>query len=292
MNVGENMSKFIQITECPRDAMQGIVEFIPTQKKIEYLNLLLKVGFDRLDFGSFVSPSAIPQLKDTAEVLDGLDPEFVAKTDLLAIIANVRGANDAASHEQIKFLGFPFSVSETFQLRNTNSTIEQSMDRVKEILSICARSNKTPLIYLSMGFGNPYGDPWNEELVANYAAQLEQLGVQHLALADTIGSSTPEKIQQLYPFLAKEFEKIEWGLHLHSTSEESRRKIEAALSVGCTRFDTALRGFGGCPMAEDELVGNIATETLLDVLKQEGRDTELDLEAWQAALNYSIEIFH
>jgi hydroxymethylglutaryl-CoA lyase len=286
------MSETVFITECPRDAMQGIVEFIPTEKKIAYLNLLLKVGFDRLDFGSFVSPKAIPQLRDTAEVLEGL--EDGSATELLAIIANVRGAQDAVTHERIRFLGFPFSVSETFQLRNTNSTREESLDRVKEIVAICAAKNKTPLIYLSMGFGNPYGDVWNEEIVATYAEALYQLGVRHLALADTVGNSSPDKIRQLYPYLTKEFSNVEWGLHLHSTPQESHDKIEAALAVGCRRFDTALRGFGGCPMAEDELVGNIATENLLSSMNTSASGPfqhKLNRDALETAMDYSWQIF-
>lgn len=286
------MSEAVFITECPRDAMQGIVDFIPTEKKIAYLNLLLKVGFERLDFGSFVSPKAIPQLRDTAEVLEGLEDE--SATELLAIIANVRGAQDAATHERIRFLGFPFSVSETFQLRNTNSTREESLDRVKEIVAICAAKNKTPLIYLSMGFGNPYGDVWNEEIVATYAEALYQLGVRHLALADTVGNSSPDKIRQLYPYLTKEFSDVEWGLHLHSTPQESRDKIEAALAVGCRRFDTALRGFGGCPMAEDELVGNIATENLLSSMNTSASGPfqhMLNRDALETAMDYSWQIF-
>lgn len=286
------MSETVFITECPRDAMQGIVEFIPTEKKIAYLNLLLKVGFDRLDFGSFVSPKAIPQLRDTAEVLEGL--EDGSATELLAIIANVRGAQDAVTHERIRFLGFPFSVSETFQLRNTNSTREESLDRVKEIVAICAAKNKTPLIYLSMGFGNPYGDVWNEEIVATYAEALYQLGVRHLALADTVGNSSPDKIRQLYPYLTKEFSDVEWGLHLHSTAQESHDKIEAALAVGCRRFDTALRGFGGCPMAEDELVGNIATENLLSSMNTSASGPfqhKLNRDALETAMDYSWQVF-
>lgn len=271
--------------------MQGIVPFIPTEKKIHFLNLLLKVGFDRLDFGSFVSPKAIPQLQDTAAVLDGLDPDAGRDTDLLAIIANVRGAQEAATHERVRFLGFPFSVSEVFQLRNTNSTREQSLDRVKEIVEICVAKNKVPLVYLSMGFGNPYGEEWNEHIVAEYTEKLCGLGVRHLALADTVGDSTPEKIKQLYPFLSGEFKDVEWGIHLHSTPQESMGKIQAALDVGCRRFDTALRGFGGCPMAEDELVGNIATENLLSSLQTNQLEAGLNMEAWAAAMEYSWQVF-
>ena len=271
--------------------MQGIVPFIPTEKKIHFLNLLLKVGFDRLDFGSFVSPKAIPQLRDTAEVLAGLDPEVGQGTDLLAIIANVRGAQEAAKYERIRFLGFPFSVSETFQLRNTNSTREQSLDRVAEIVEICAANDKTPLVYLSMGFGNPYGDVWNEHIVAEYTERLYQLGVRHLALADTVGDSSPEKITQLYPFLRGEFQGVEWGIHLHSTPQESQGKIEAALEAGCWRFDTALRGFGGCPMAEDHLVGNLATEHFVHHLEAQGIRTGLDLEQLGRSVAQAARVF-
>lgn len=282
--------KNLKITECPRDAMQGIKEFIPTDIKIEYLNLLLKVGFDRLDFGSFVSPKAIPQLKDTAQVLEGLSED--SPTDLLAIIANVRGAREAVSHQRIDILGFPFSVSETFQLRNTNSTREQSIDTVKEIVELCANANKTPLVYLSMGFGNPYGDDWSPHIVAEYAERLAGLGVRNFALADTTGSSTPETIKTLYPFLQRALPTAEWGLHLHSQPHNAAEKIDAALEVGCTRFDTALRGFGGCPMAADALTGNIATELFIDRMDVTATNSDtFDRRAWEEALIYSKRVF-
>lgn len=281
--------KKVAITECPRDAMQGIHDFIPTEVKTEYLNRLLKVGFDRLDFGSFVSPKAIPQLKDTAEVLEGLTENTA--TQLLAIIANTRGAQDAATHKRIDILGFPFSVSETFQLRNTNSTREQSLETVSEIVHICHTANKIPLVYLSMGFGNPYGDPYSYEIVAEYAEALYKIGVRHFALADTLGNSNTEKISQLYPFLTAAFSDVEWGLHLHSTPQESLSKMEAAIAVGCNRFDTALKGYGGCPMADDELTGNVATEVLFAALEQAGIDTGLDMDAWTEAMTYSWNVF-
>lgn len=279
----------ISITECPRDAMQGMAEFIPTAAKTEYLNLLLRVGFDRLDFGSFVSPKAIPQMRDTAAVLEGLTTDTT--TELLAIIANTRGAKEAVTHERVAILGFPFSVSETFQLRNTNSTREQSLDTVKEIVELCSAHGKTPLVYLSMGFGNPYGDEWNEHIVAEYAERLYGMGVREFALADTVGNSTEEKISLLYPFLSKALPNAEWGLHLHSRPEESLSKINAALDAGCVRFDTALRGFGGCPMAKDDLTGNIATESLLAALEANNLPTGLDQEVWKEALAYSWRIF-
>lgn len=280
----------VSITECPRDAMQGIKEFVPTSLKTEYLNLLLKVGFDRLDFGSFVSPKAIPQMRDTAEVLAGLTPD--TDTKLLAIIANTRGARDAVKHERIDILGFPLSVSETFQQRNTNSSRAQSLETVKEIVDLCADAGKTPLVYLSMGFGNPYGDDWNEHIVAEYAERLYAMGVREFALADTVGNSDEEKIKLLYPFLTRAFPSATWGLHLHSRPEESLAKLNAALDVGCRRFDTALRGFGGCPMAKDDLTGNIATESLLALLETRGVATELDMKAWSDAIAYSWKIFY
>lgn len=283
----------IGITECPRDAMQGIVPFIPTGDKIHYLNRLLKVGFDRLDFGSFVSPKAIPQMRDTAEVLEGLELESTRKTRLLAIVANDRGARDAASHEAIDYLGFPFSVSETFQLRNTNQTIAKALDTVKAILETCTQRDKTPLVYLSMGFGNPYGDPWNPEIVATHAGELIAEGVRHIALADTLGNSDPATIQSLYSVLVAAYPQVEWGLHLHSTPGEASDKIRAGLEAGCRHFDTAIRGFGGCPMADDELTGNIATETLLATLQAASGAyySELDQTAWDEALHASWRIF-
>lgn len=283
------VNNLVTITECPRDAMQGIVPFIPTEHKIDYINQLLKAGFDRLDFGSFVSPKAIPQMRDTAEVLAGLDTG--SNTQLLAIVANNRGAQDAAIHERIHFLGFPFSVSETFQIRNTNQTIAQATQTVQSILETCAQHSKTPLVYLSMGFGNPYGDPWNEEIVAKYASSLISEGVRHIAIADTTGNSTPSSIQTLYTFLSSEFPDAEWGLHLHSTPQEARPKIEAGLAAGCRHFDTAIRGFGGCPMAKDDLTGNIATETLISSIKEQSLTTKLNYEALDAAWASSWKVF-
>lgn len=259
------MSKEIKIIECPRDAMQGIETFIDTQKKIEYINRLLQVGFDTIDFGSFVSAKAIPQLRDTEEVLKHLNLSET-KSKLLAIVANTRGAEDASKFNEIDYLGFPFSVSQTFQLRNTNSTIEQSLIRVEEIQNICHKSNKKLVVYLSMGFGNPYGDKWNPDIVISWAEKLKNLDVSIMALSDTVGVSNPENINLLFKDLIPEFLSVEFGAHLHSTPQTAKEKISAVLNAGCYRIDAAIHGFGGCPMATDDLTGNIATETLLESL--------------------------
>ena len=284
----------VYITECPRDAMQGMHRFIPTAIKAAYMKRLLDVGFDRLDFGSFVSPKAIPQLRDTADVLGRLDDaaaQTTGTTSLLAIVANVRGAEEAVQHTRVGIVGFPFSVSETFQQRNANSNIAQALDKVRQISAICHAHGRIPLVYLSMGFGNPYGDPWSPAIVADYTGKLVDMGVRHFALADTVGSSTPETITSLYPYLRDAFPDIELGLHLHSTPETSREKLVAALDAGCVRFDTALRGFGGCPMAADKLTGNIATETLIELLDERGVETGLDRDAWAEAQRFSYGVF-
>jgi len=255
----------IKITECPRDAMQGMKQFVPTPIKIKYLNLLLKVGYDRLDFGSFVSPKAIPQLRDTAEIISHLDLSNT-NTQLLAIVANTRGAIAACQFPEITFLGFPFSVSETFQQRNTNANMETSFTRVREIIALCEKHKKEPLIYLSMAFGNPYGDKWSPELVSYHAKSLVNMGIKHLMLADTTGVSTPYNITELFEKLNQDFPDLDLGVHLHSQANTVNEKIEAAVESGCKRFDTAIGGYGGCPMAEDELTGNMATEALLAYL--------------------------
>ncbi len=256
------MSSPIKLIECPRDAMQGWTHFIPTDMKVTYLNSLLQVGFDTLDFGSFVSPKAIPQLKDTAEVLSRLDLSNT-KTKLLAIIANQRGAEEAAAYSEITFLGFPFSVSEEFQKRNTNSTIEESLKRVEDIQELCLKKNKSLVIYISMGFGNPYGDPWSAKLVSNWVKRLADMGISIIALSDTVGVSNPENIKELFSFLIPEMPNVEFGAHLHSLKTNWEEKVHAAYEAGCLRFDSAMRGIGGCPMAKDELVGNLATENLV-----------------------------
>jgi hydroxymethylglutaryl-CoA lyase len=280
----------IKITECPRDAMQGLTEFVPTDVKAAYINLLLQVGFDTIDFGSFVSPKAIPQMRDTAGVLSKLDLSNT-QSKLLAIIANYRGAEEAASYDEITYLGYPFSISETFQLRNTNTTIEQAFDNVKRIAALCAAKNKIPLIYLSMGFGNPYGDEWNADIVQQWTNRLFKEGILNIALSDTIGIATPEQISSLYPALANEFIGVDIGVHLHSTPNTWLEKVAAAYESGCTHFDAALKGYGGCPMAKDELTGNIATENLIAYLLHQNISLGLNLDKLQEAMDYSGKVF-
>ncbi|HEY1024471.1 MAG TPA: hydroxymethylglutaryl-CoA lyase [Sphingobacteriaceae bacterium] len=280
----------MKLIECPRDAMQGIHNFIPTEIKAHYMNLLLQVGFDTLDFGSFVSPKAIPQMQDTAEVVKQLDLSR-SQTKLLAIIANLKGAHQAVQFDEISYLGFPFSVSETFQQRNTHSSIAQSLETVEEILLLCQKHNKTAVLYLSMGFGNPYGDEWNTEIMEERAEQLIDRGCSVLSIADTIGASTPRSIGSVFPALARRFPDIELGIHLHSTPEKSAEKINAAYNSGCKRFDSALKGYGGCPMAKDDLTGNIATETLIEFLEKKDERLNLNTDKWREAMEYSSRVF-
>ncbi len=270
--------------------MQGLHDYIPAKVKAEYINLLLKVGFDTIDFGSFVSPKAVPQLRDTTEVLDMLDLSS-SNSKLLAIVANSRGVEEAVKHSQITYLGFPFSISETFQKRNTNSSIEQSLATVSELVNVCDRSQKQTVVYLSMAFGNPYGDDWNNEIAEHWTNELVKIGVKIISLADTTGVSTPEKIQYLFPHLQNQFPEIELGVHLHSTPTLSHEKLEAAWNSGCRRFDSALRGYGGCPMASDSLTGNIATEGLITFLEAREEPTGLDKDKWADALQFSSRIF-
>lgn len=286
----ESFKAPIKLIECPRDAMQGLHDFVPTELKVQYLNLLLQVGFDTLDFGSFVSPKAIPQMRDTAAVLAQLD--LSSPTKLLAIVANLKGVENAVKHQEINYLGFPFSISETFQQRNTNSSIAQSLHIVEEMLNLCDKHNKEAVVYLSMGFGNPYGDEWNTEIVNHWAKELVLKGVKIISIADTVGVSTAEKIKTILPPLVVQFPDIEFGLHLHSTPQERLEKIEAAFDAGCTRMDSALKGFGGCPMAADDLTGNIATEDVISYLSSQGFETKLDMEKWGEALAFSGRIFH
>jgi hydroxymethylglutaryl-CoA lyase len=279
------------LTECPRDAMQGRQAFIPTSLKIEYLNTLLKVGFDVLDFGSFVSPGAVPQMSDTAKVIKGLEL-YNVNTKLLAIIANMRGAKEAVTYEEITFLGFPFSVSETFQQRNTNSSVQQSLETVREIHELCVKKNKKLLVYLSMAFGNPYQDEWSPQIVAEWSDKISEMGVSYIALADTVGVSTPENIKHLFKELTMSSPHVEFGVHLHSHPAHWEEKIEAAWQSGCRKFDTALRGFGGCPMAKDELVGNIATENLLNFIKKKDMEYPVDSIYYKKALELSDKVFY
>lgn len=281
----------IKIIECPRDAMQGLKDFIPTKTKADYINALLKVGFDTIDFGSFVSPKAIPQLKDTADVLAQLDLENT-KSKLLAIIANQRGAEDAVHFEEIDYLGYPFSVSETFQKRNTNASLAESLKRVEAIQNTAVKHKKELVVYLSMAFGNPYNDPWDVDIVAKWSEELHrQFDVNILALSDTVGVSSPENIDYLFSTLIKEFTKVEFGAHLHSTPETVTEKIEAAINAGCTRFDGAIKGFGGCPMAKDDLVGNMPTELMLSYLESVKKSPVLNMDAFREGEALANSVF-
>ena len=280
----------IQLIECPRDAMQGWKKPIPTQKKIEYINALLRVGFHTIDFGSFVSPKAIPQMADTKEVVEKLElAGSVSK--LLAIVANGRGAYDAADYDEISFLGYPFSISETFQQRNTNSSIEESLVRVEEILKICNMKNKQLVIYLSMGFGNPYGDEYNEEILLHWADEMVRRGVGIISLADTIGMATPEQISTALKILVPAYPQTTIGVHLHSTATSWQTKLEAAVDGGCTRVDGALKGIGGCPMAQDELVGNMNTENIISYLEERKMLSGLNKEALEHCLDLTRSVF-
>ncbi len=280
----------VKLIECPRDAMQGIKAFIPTELKVSYIQSLLRVGFDTIDFGSFVSPKAIPQMQDTAEVLAQLD---LSKTEskLLAIIANTQGAEAAAQHAPIRYLGYPFSISENFQMRNTHKTIAESIVTLQEILDIADKSNKEVVAYLSMGFGNPYGDPWNVEIVGEWTEKLAGMGVKILSLSDTVGSSTPEVIEYLFSNLIPKYPNIEFGAHLHTTPDKWHEKVDAAYKAGCMRFDGAIQGFGGCPMAKDDLTGNMPTEKMLSYFTAEKADHNLRAMSFESAYNEATKLF-
>ncbi len=279
-----------KLVECPRDAMQGIIEFIPTDLKVSYLNSLLKVGFDTLDFGSFVSPKAIPQLKDTAEIVDRLELTS-SKTKLLAIIANLRGAQEACTFEQITYLGFPLSLSETFQQRNTNKSIAEAFEELSTIQDLAVRKNKQLVVYLSMGFGNPYNDPFNIAYIEAFVTKLSGLGVKIICPSDTIGIASPENITYLFTTLIDRFPAIEFGAHFHTTLETSMEKIDAAYKSGCTRFDGAIRGYGGCPMAVDKLVGNMATENIIAYFDSKNIELGLDSDNYGVSMEKSHAIF-
>jgi hydroxymethylglutaryl-CoA lyase len=280
----------MKLIECPRDAMQGMHTFIPTEVKARYINQLLRVGYDTIDFGSFVSPKAIPQMRDTAEVLARLDLS-PTRSKLLAIVANKRGAEDAVQFEEITYLGYPFSISETFQIRNTNATIQESLERVQDIQDVCAKFNKKLVIYISMGFGNPYGDPWNVDIAQKWVDELAHLGVRTMALSDTIGVSNPESISYLFSNLIPPYPDVEFGAHLHTTPTTWREKIEAAHQSGCKRFDAAIKGYGGCPMARDELTGNMPTENILRYFSEEGISIDIDESAFAQAMAMVSEVF-
>tara|TARA_B100000513_G_scaffold181614_1_gene100647 strand:+ start:362 stop:1201 length:840 start_codon:yes stop_codon:yes gene_type:complete len=278
----------MKIIECPRDAMQGIKDFIPTAQKVAYLNSLLKVGFDTLDFGSFVSPKAIPQMRDTANVLSRLED---SNTRLLAIVANKRGADEACSFDRIDYLGYPFSVSENFQKRNTNKSIDQSLSLVEQLQNSCVKHHKSLVVYMSMAFGNPYGEHWHEDIVAKWGEKLYDLGVKIIALSDTTGVSNTNNIKHLFSLLIKEYQQIEWGAHLHTHLESWREKVVAAYNSGCRRFDGAIKGYGGCPMAEDDLVGNMPTEKLLSFTQEKKIETAINTLAFESAYNKAIDLF-
>jgi hydroxymethylglutaryl-CoA lyase len=283
-------SPSVKLIECPRDAMQGWKNYIPTEKKIEYINSLLKVGFDTIDFGSFVSAKAIPQMADTKEVIGNLELG-IGNTKLLAIVANLRGAEEASVFDQISYLGFPFSVSETFQQRNTNSSIEESLKRVEEIQNLCINKNKKLVIYISMAFGNPYGDQYDEDIVFNWVEKLVETDIDIISLADTVGIATAEQVYDMTSYLVESLPGTEIGVHLHSTPENWKEKLDASIKAGCKRFDGALKGIGGCPMANDELVGNMNMEWMIDYFENRNIETGIDKNALEESLRMAGELF-
>lgn len=281
----------MKLIECPRDAMQGIETFIPTDQKIRYIQKLLDVGFDTIDMGAFVSPKAIPQMQDTGEVLQGIDASG-SSSDLLVIVANERGAQDAAEHHAVRYFGYPFSISETFQERNTNASIEHSLERLKGISEIAQANDKELVVYISMGFGNPYGDEWSPGLASEWTRRLvEDLGIRTISLADTIGVADPKTVERLFSELIPSYPHVEFGAHFHTRPDSWKANIEAAYSSGCQRFDSALKGFGGCPMAEDELVGNMATEDLLAFIEEKNVEVGVDREAFAQAAQEALRTF-
>ncbi|MBT3587905.1 MAG: hydroxymethylglutaryl-CoA lyase [Flavobacteriaceae bacterium] len=281
----------VKIIECPRDAMQGVRDWIPTKEKAQFIQSLLDCGFDTIDFGSFVSPKAIPQMKDTSELLSLLDVSNT-ESQLLAIVANIRGAQDAVMHNEIDYLGYPFSISENFQMRNTHKTIAQSIETLQEILNLADSKNKKVVAYLSMGFGNPYGDPWNVDIVGEWTEKLSNMGVKILSLSDTVGSSTPDIITYLFSELIKKYPSIEFGAHLHTTTTKWKEKVSAAYLAGCRRFDGAIQGYGGCPMAKDDLTGNMPTEKMLSYFSAEKVITNINLMSFENAYNKASKIFN
>jgi len=280
----------IKLIECPRDAMQGWKDFIPTEKKVAYINALLKVGFDTIDFGSFVSPKVIPQMADTKDVIAKIQKANY-KTKLLAIVANYRGAEEAVVYDEINCLGFPFSISPTFQQRNTNSTIEQSLQTVEEIQNLCIKNQKQLVVYISMGFGNPYGDLYNEEIVVEWVEQMIEMDIEVISIADTVGLATPHQVSSILSTLIPYYPNTEIGVHLHSTSANRKQKLDAAIHAGCKRFDGALKGIGGCPMADNELVGNMDTELMIPYFQEHGLLNNLDMNALKECSRMASEIF-
>jgi len=286
----ESSAPAVQLVECPRDAMQGWPLFIPTEKKIEYINSLLEVGFDTIDFGSFVSPKAIPQMADSAEVVEKLAVEN-SRSKLLAIVANVRGAEEAVGYKKIRCIGYPFSLSPTFQLRNTNATMEESIERLEGIQELCLKNNKELVVYLSMGFGNPYGDIYNEEILLQWAGQMVSRGIGTISLADTVGLATPDQISFALRTLIPRYPDTVFGVHLHSGPKDQEAKLGAAYTSGCLRFDGALKGIGGCPMAGDALVGNMDTGKIIAYLENEKRSIGIDAECLKRSIHLAGEIF-
>lgn len=280
----------IYITECPRDAMQGIHEFIPTEKKVEYMNSLLQVGFDVLDFGSFVNPKVMPQMADTDQVVEQLDLSNT-NTKLLSIIANQKGAERAEAYKQISILGFPFSVSPTFLKRNINSDMAETVTRIGEIKQICDRSNKELMVYISMAFGNPYDDPWNTDVVGEWVEKLAWIGIRKIALSDTIGSANPENIDYLFRFVIPNFPEVEFSAHMHTNPTNWKENVHAAYQAGCRRFDAALKGYGGCPMAKDDLTGNLPTENLLSYFKENNLATNINEEKFNYSMSLTNKVF-
>ncbi|MEO6732389.1 MAG: hydroxymethylglutaryl-CoA lyase [Ferruginibacter sp.] len=283
-------TKKVSLIECPRDAMQGWKYIIPTEKKVNYINVLLKAGFDTIDFGSFVSPKAIPQMADTKEVIKGLQIGE-SKTKLLAIVANVRGAEEAVVYDAISYLGFPFSISPVFQQRNTNSTMENSLEMVEEIQNLCIKNQKELVVYISMGFGNPYGNPYNEAIVLEWVDKLVQMEIPIISMADTVGLATPVQVNSILSTLIPAYPGVEIGVHLHSSPFSWKEKIEAAINGGCTRFDGALKGIGGCPMAGNELVGNMDTELMIPYFQSMHLLGDMNREALEECSKMATEIF-
>lgn len=280
----------MKIIECPRDAMQGLAEFIPTQSKIDYINQLLKVGFDTIDFGSFVSHKAVPQMRDTVEVVRNLD-WYDSRSKLLAIVANKRGADEAAAFKAITYLGFPLSVSETFQRKNTNKSIAEALNELEEIQNVCQKHGKKLVVYISMGFGNPYGDPYSIDLIGSFVDIIITLGANVISLADTIGAAEPDAISKMFTQVTRQYPHFEIGVHLHSLPQTALKKIEAAYKAGCRRLDGALKGYGGCPMADNDLVGNLATETILSYMKHQKEVFSIDEAEFGKALLLADKIF-
>ena len=280
----------MKIVECPRDAMQGLSTFIPTEKKIDYINSLIKVGYDIIDFGSFVSSKSVPQMRDTVEVIQGL--ELQDSTSLLSIVLNKRGAVEASSFEQIDIIGYPLSISEVFQQKNSKKTIESSLLLIDEIQDVCIKKNKTLLIYFSMAFGNPYGEYWDVELLLSYIRKIEEKCIKMISLADTIGSATPKLVSSVFNTVIQNFNSLDIGLHLHSTPDETYEKISQAWDAGCNRFDVAIGGYGGCPFAQNDLIGNLSTEKFVNFLTKKKINHSLDLYAFENACNYAKKIFN